>query len=152
MPTPWLAGFQNAVFGYNAFGSVNAAIAAASGGRHHHRQLRPVQRSGGRDQSRDADLQQGDSTFNSLDDTVYTATLNLNGVTLISGGDDNTTQFDSLIDGTGGLLKTGGGTLTLSHANTYPGLTTVNAGVLQIGVGQRHRAGNAVTVAGSRPA
>ena len=43
--------------------------------------------------------------------------------------------INSVLAGTGttGLTKTGPGTLTLNGANTYPGVTTVSAGVLAVG-------------------
>ncbi len=41
-------------------------------------------------------------------------------------------DFSNVISGTGAVNKTGTGTLTLSGANTYTGLTTVSAGVLEL--------------------
>jgi len=45
------------------------------------------------------------------------------------------------------VIKDGAGTLTLSNANVYTGLTTVNLGTLQLGFNNGIRSGNAVTVA-----
>ncbi len=38
-----------------------------------------------------------------------------------------------MISGTGALIKNGGGTLTVSGANTYTGGTTIAGGTLQLG-------------------
>ncbi|RBP42406.1 autotransporter-associated beta strand protein [Roseimicrobium gellanilyticum] len=60
------------------------------------------------------------------------------GVTLGSSGGtfDVETGFTltvaNVITGTGGLAKTGAGTLVLSGVNTYAGLTTVTAGILNV--------------------
>ncbi len=51
-----------------------------------------------------------------------TATINTGSATSIAGG----------ISGSGGLIKTGVSTLTLSGANTYTGSTTVSAGTLSL--------------------
>jgi len=42
------------------------------------------------------------------------------------------TDFASVISGTGAVIQNGTNTLTLSGSNTYTGLTTVTAGVLQV--------------------
>ncbi|MEP2777514.1 MAG: autotransporter-associated beta strand repeat-containing protein [Luteolibacter sp.] len=45
---------------------------------------------------------------------------------------DSTITIGSVISGSGGIIKTGGGTAILSGANTYTGNTTVSAGVLSV--------------------
>ena len=67
--------------------------------------------------------------------------------TLTVGGNDQTSTFSGTITNTAGTLaltKTGAGTLTLSGTNGYSGATTVNGGMLQIGV---VGVGSSVTIA-----
>ena len=55
------------------------------------------------------------------------------GANILTVGDASNTSFSGIISGSGGALtKQGTGTLTLSGANTYTGLTTVAAGALNI--------------------
>ncbi len=58
------------------------------------------------------------------------------GVTLTSTGlintNSNAVSIAGIMGGAGGLTKSGAGTLTLSGANTYGGVTTVNAGTLTL--------------------
>jgi len=63
------------------------------------------------------------------EDYSVIATLNLNGITLTTGGNNASTQFDSAIAGPGSLTKTGGGTLTLAGP-----LLTDTGGTLASGV------------------
>ena len=58
--------------------------------------------------------------------------LNGSGVTL-TVAETGSQNFAGVISNTGGLTKTGAGTLTLSRTNTYTGPTTINAGVLRYG-------------------
>jgi fibronectin-binding autotransporter adhesin len=51
---------------------------------------------------------------------------------LTTGGNNLSTTFSGDISGTGGLTKEGTGTFTLGSANSYDGITNVNAGVLRI--------------------
>jgi fibronectin-binding autotransporter adhesin len=59
-------------------------------------------------------------------------TLTGTAATQISAG-----SFAGVIAGTGGFEKVGGGTLTLTGANTYSGTTTISEGTLRIGAGGR---------------
>ena len=52
--------------------------------------------------------------------------------TLTIGSNNQSTTFSGVIQGTGGLGKSGTGTLTLSGTNTYTAGTTVSAGVLNV--------------------
>ncbi len=58
--------------------------------------------------------------------------VTLNAYTLTAGGNNASTTFSNVISGTGGLTKTGGGTLLLSGGSTYTGTTTVSAGTLEV--------------------
>jgi autotransporter-associated beta strand protein len=73
------------------------------------------------------------------------------GSTLTAGNGDANGTFSGIItntSGTNALTKVGLGTLTLSGANTYAGLTTVSAGTLQVGVNNALPAGSSVLVSG----
>ncbi|WP_162419643.1 autotransporter domain-containing protein [Microvirga brassicacearum] len=61
--------------------------------------------------------------------------VTLGSATLTTGGNDASTTFSGVMSGTGGLVKNGSGTFTLTGANTYTGGTTISAGALQIGDG-----------------
>lgn len=54
-----------------------------------------------------------------------------NPLTLNVGGTDTATQSGDLT-GTGGIVKIGAGSLTLTGSNTYAGNTTLNAGTLRL--------------------
>ncbi|WP_043220354.1 autotransporter-associated beta strand repeat-containing protein, partial [Burkholderia gladioli] len=62
------------------------------------------------------------------------ASVNL-GANTLTLGDAGNASFGGAIGGTGGLVKQGTGTQTLTGANTYTGGTTIGAGTLAIGAG-----------------
>jgi outer membrane autotransporter protein len=60
--------------------------------------------------------------------------VNLGGQTLTVGGNGASTTFSGMISGTGALVKTGTGTLTLSGSNRYSGGTQIDGGMLSASV------------------
>ena len=58
--------------------------------------------------------------------------VTLGAATLTPGNDNTSTTFSGAISGTGGLTKTGTGTLLLTGISSYTGATTVNAGTLSV--------------------
>jgi len=75
-------------------------------------------------------------TLGDADETVGSlagaGSLSLGSRSLTAGGDDSSSEFAGEISGTGGLVKTGTGTLTLSGDNGFSGDTTVSAGTLDL--------------------
>ena len=88
-------------------------------------------------------LEDSDSTFdlNGINQTVGhlegKGRVLLGGATLTTGGDDADSTFQGVVSGNGNLVKNGSGTFTLGGANTYTGLTVVNAGTLATGASER---------------
>jgi fibronectin-binding autotransporter adhesin len=78
------------------------------------------------------DLGDFNNTIGSLTGGVDSQVL-LGSATLTTGAkNDATTTFDGVISGTGGLVKVGAGTFTLTGTNLYTGDTTVSAGILAV--------------------
>jgi fibronectin-binding autotransporter adhesin len=76
----------------------------------------------------------GIGTFNlgglaGVNNTVLTDLASA-AVTLVVGGNNSSSTYSGVLGGSGGLVKTGTGTQTLSNTNTYAGATTVSAGRL----------------------
>jgi autotransporter-associated beta strand protein len=70
-----------------------------------------------------------------LDSTAFSrlCTHTRSGVlTLTTGGDNTSTIYSGVISGSGGLVKTGSGMLTLSGSNLFSGPATVAAGILRV--------------------
>ena len=86
-----------------------------------------------------------DSTLGSL--TGVAGSQVALGAHNLTVGDATNTTFAGAVAGTGGVVKQGTGTLTLSGVNTYTGGTTINTGTLALSGGGALSANGAVTVA-----
>jgi autotransporter-associated beta strand protein len=64
--------------------------------------------------------------------TISTGGLSINTRTLTYTGTGASGVISGVISGTGALLKTGTGTLTLSGTNSFSGTTTVSGGILKV--------------------
>lgn len=58
--------------------------------------------------------------------------IELKGPSIFTVNQSTTATFSNAISGSGSLTKNGDGTLILSHSNNYSGVTSINAGTLQI--------------------
>ena len=79
----------------------------------------------------------GTLDFNGFNQTIGSlsggGTISLGSASLTVGGNNASTTFTGVLTGTGGLVKTGTGTLILDGVNTFTGGTTVSGGVLEVG-------------------
>ncbi|SBS30740.1 Cadherin domain protein [Marinomonas spartinae] len=69
------------------------------------------------------------------------------GANTLTVNQTNSSSFAGVMSGTGGLIKTGAGTLALSGANTYTGDTTISSGEVFASGGSAIADNSAVTVA-----
>jgi fibronectin-binding autotransporter adhesin len=69
------------------------------------------------------------------------------GANNLTVGTSNSTTFSGIVEGGGGLIKQGSGTLTLEGASTYTGATTVSIGILALAGGGTISSSSVVTIA-----
>jgi fibronectin-binding autotransporter adhesin len=77
-----------------------------------------------------------DLTFNTTGYLIQNDILTLNGTTpTITAASGVNAVIGSVITGSAGLIKAGNGTLVLTGASTYSGITSISGGTLQLGNG-----------------
>ncbi|MDF1741968.1 MAG: autotransporter-associated beta strand repeat-containing protein, partial [Verrucomicrobiales bacterium] len=133
-------GNQDAVFGINAFASIADALAAVTNGG-------TIIVNDGDYSTEAIVLADGKTIEITGPDTAGTVeTVTIGSLTagatesiiiegdsnLIVGANNDSMEIVSVISGSGSLSKAGTGTLTLSGANTYSGITTVAAGLVKL--------------------
>ena len=79
--------------------------------------------------------------------------LSAAGVALTAGGNGQNTTYSGVLGGSGSLIKTGSGTLTLTNTNNFSGALTVNNGTLEVVAKLSTANGTGpITLGGSGPA
>ncbi|WP_425616202.1 beta strand repeat-containing protein [Anatilimnocola sp. NA78] len=127
-------GNQPAVFGVNAFATINGAVTAAA--------ANGVLIVNGGTYGETVVLVGTQSLEITGPNTAQTVIINslatiagqnvvIEGTSNLTIGDATSTIIAGVVSGSGSLTKQGAGTITLSNTNAYSGPTTVNAGVLQ---------------------
>ncbi len=91
------------------------------------------------------DITTGSKTIKDLAG-VSGSVVNL-GTSFLTAGTSNSSTFNGVIQGSGGLTKVGGGVLTLGGHSTYSGATAINNGTVKMGVGDAFANTTAVTIA-----
>lgn len=125
---------------YTGATTVNAGLLIAQGGSALSDSARTTVASGAT-----LDLTNASETVGSI---AGAGTIQLGATTLTTGGDDSSSVFSgTFASGTGRLVKTGAGALTLSGTNSYTGTTTVSSGTLDLRGGNAIADASAVTVA-----
>jgi autotransporter-associated beta strand protein len=83
--------------------------------------------------------------FNNFDQAVGSlagaGAVTLGAATLFTGGDNTSTTFSGTISGSGGLIKIGPGTLTLTGTSTYAGGTMIAGGLVNFNSASNFGAG-----------
>lgn len=90
----------------------------------------------------------GMNTYNvgALTGTNPASSINLGGNTMNAGGNNATTTYAGVLGGSGGLIKSGTGTFTLSGSNTLSGATAVAGGTLKLDTAGGNALGATTTI------
>ncbi len=92
------------------------------------------------------DLNGFSETVASISSGSSASQISLGSATL-TVGDASSSTFAGTVSGSGGVVKQGAGTLTLSGANSYSGNTTISAGTLALGTGGSISSSPTITIA-----
>ncbi|MCL4207844.1 MAG: autotransporter-associated beta strand repeat-containing protein, partial [Pirellulaceae bacterium] len=125
------AGFQAAIYGYNAFSTLAEAITAVTATGQVIVNDGTYAETVKLDGTKTLTVTSAAAVAIGALATEATTTVQINGTTL-AVGDGSDFEMAGLITGTGGLTKAGIGTLTLSYANSYAGPSAVDAGTLKL--------------------